>query len=404
MRRTNPGVYNLKFKHCVCMQRRQKSTLLHMWSGHGPRVALILVLLICLGSLLPTHAAITNDGLLHMKQRRGKGSRQSSRTYSPETPRISLLTPFGPIRISLLSKNAPVMTKALLEEAKKRKRTCGDCKFYRADDRASKGPPYGLLQGSLGKGMQLPKAKEGSRSIQAGDVVILPPSNDFYIALQDHPDWSSAHTVVGTVDDFVSIDLIGVQPTFRQIHPQFSTEMQMLKDPVDFVLTDDMAEMIMPKFAMGSHIKTMPLEQSDEYEYEYVDDGEEKGYDGDDDDQNGINPQRVESIKAPGTQRKIKPPGRTHGAINGEDTAGWNNNNNNNNDDTEDDMTGFDQHPMQRLRQPPHRQRPGFGSKRKQPDSIRPPDIRNRRKKRMNGWKDDTQEWEQEEQEPEQVY
>lgn len=366
-------------------------------------MALLLVLLICLGNLLPTHAAITNDGSLHMKQRRGKGSRQSSRRYSPETPRISLLTPFGPIRISLLSKNAPLMTKALLEEAKKRKRTCKDCKFYRADDRASTGPPYGLLQGSLGKEMQLPKSKEGSRSIQAGDVVILPPSNDFYIALQDHPDWSSAHTVVGTVDDFVSIDLIGVQPTFRRIHPQFSTEMQMLKDPVDFVLTDDMAEMIMPKFAMGSHIKTRPLEQNDEYEYEYLDDGEEEQYD----DQFEIDSQGVhggvENIKAPGTRRKIKPSDQTYGGINGEDTAGWNNNNSNN---KEDDVTGFDRH-MQKSRQPPHRQRPGFGSKqtgvRKQPDIIRPPDIRNGRKKRNDG-RSTNHEWEQEEQEPEQVY
>lgn len=251
------------------------------------------------------------DGSLHVETDVGIVEREYESVGLPEARRVSLLTPYGPIRISLFSENSPLTAKALYEESQKREKTCKGCRFYRAEKRAPEGPPYALLQGSFGEAMELPTTKEGSKTIRAGHVVVIPPTKDFYIALQDHPEWSNAHTVVGIVDDFVSTDLICVQWTSTYIHPEFSTEMKMLREPVDFVLTDDMSERIMPKFSHG-HIRSMPLENikdgNEEYEYvyEYVDGPKDKGMDANDvdtKDDGGDNRERPPSLFSPPPQR-----------------------------------------------------------------------------------------------------
>lgn len=177
------------------------------------------------------------------------------RSESSETKRISLLTPYGPIHVSLLTKNAPRTTTALINAAALRSSRCSKCQFYRAEARPKRrdgaGPPYGLLQGSFGKSIPLPTKKEGTRRIVAGDVVVIPPTGEFYIALVDHGEWSKAHTVVGMVDDFVSTDLIGVQAVKTVVHPEFGTEMQIMKSPVSFTLSDDITELVMPAFKDG---------------------------------------------------------------------------------------------------------------------------------------------------------
>ena len=180
---------------------------------------------------------------------------QKPAAVPPEAKRIAMLTPYGPIRMSLLYNNAPETAKALYELASRQMQTCVDCQFYRAEARGEGGgPPYSLLQGSLGKAMTTPTEQEGSRLVKAGDVVVIPPTSEFYIALGDHEDWSEAHTVVGMVDDFTVVDLIGVQAYEEVEHPDFKTLMRLMKEPVDFVLTTDMSASVMPRYTVEKSV------------------------------------------------------------------------------------------------------------------------------------------------------
>jgi cyclophilin family peptidyl-prolyl cis-trans isomerase len=186
---------------------------------------------------------------------RTKPHQERTATVPPEAKRVAMLTPYGPIRMSLLYNNAPETAKALYELASRQMETCVDCQFYRAEARGEGGgPPYSLLQGSLGKGMMTPTEQEGSRLVKAGDVVVIPPTSEFYIALGDHDDWSEAHTVVGMVDDFTVVDLIGVQAYEEVEHPDFKTLMRLMKEPVDFVLTTDMSATVMPRYMVEKSV------------------------------------------------------------------------------------------------------------------------------------------------------
>jgi hypothetical protein len=149
------------------------------------------------------------------------------KTFSEElAEKIALLTPYGRIVVNLDKRNAPEMVNLILKKAKSTHKACRGCQFHRAEARPGRhdppeGPPYGLIQGSLSK---LKKAgnivkKEGTREVKSGDLVMIPGTYDFYIALADHPGWGAAHTVVGQVEDFVVADLIGVQPFTTYKHP-----------------------------------------------------------------------------------------------------------------------------------------------------------------------------------------
>lgn len=247
------------------------------------RVCTILVQIVLFLTLLvsPSFAARipnrrTGGEGLHSTLDTHRRSKRYNGGVLPETKRISLLTPYGPIHVSLLTKNAPKTTDALLKAAALRSTRCSKCQFYRAEarpkGRGSKGPPYGLLQGSFGKSIPLPTKKEGRRRIVAGDVVVIPPTGEFYIALVDHDEWSKAHTVVGMVDDFVSTDLIAVQVVKTVVHPEYGTEMKIMKSPVSFTLSDDMAEMVMPMYQEGNEMMAMDEEEEDG-SFEASDDG-----------------------------------------------------------------------------------------------------------------------------------
>ncbi|WPT12830.1 hypothetical protein PSENEW3_00002671 [Picochlorum sp. SENEW3] len=241
------------------------------------RVCTILVQIVLFLTLLlsPSFAARipnrrTGGEGLHSSLDTNRRSKRYTGGVLPETKRISLLTPYGPIHVSLLTKNAPKTTAALIKAAALRSDRCSKCQFYRAEarpkGRGSKGPPYGLLQGSFGKSIPLPTKKEGRRRIVAGDVVVIPPTGEFYIALLDHDEWSNAHTVVGMVDDFVSTDLIAVQVVKTVVHPEYGTEMKIMKSPVSFTLSDDMAEMVMPMYKEGNEMMMMGEEEEEEEE------------------------------------------------------------------------------------------------------------------------------------------
>jgi hypothetical protein len=155
-------------------------------------------------------------------------------------------TSFGPIPVSLLNQNnAPGASQALLDLA----RSHGTGTFDRAEPRPPPdrrlGPPYALLQGSFGDNA-LSLAREGTKTtIAPGDLVLIPNTNSFYIALESHDDWASSHSVVGQATAMTIVDVIVAQHTFLFQHPDYGTHMQMLTDPVPFRLTDDISNMSM---------------------------------------------------------------------------------------------------------------------------------------------------------------
>ena len=159
--------------------------------------------------------------------------------------RVALLTPFGRIVFKLLPDNAPKAVAALQAAAKRR--DCRDCKFYRAEARPNEamgqpptGPPYALLQGQLT--LPSPVPLEGRMELRAGHVAFIPGTSDFFIALRDHSEWGTAHTVVAEIEDFVSTDLIAIQWVHEVKHEQYGTVMRMMDTPVTFDITDDVED------------------------------------------------------------------------------------------------------------------------------------------------------------------
>lgn len=52
-------------------------------------------------------------------------------------------------------------------------------------------------------------------------MAFIPSTSDFFIALGNHPEWGRAHTVFGEVEDFVSTDLIAIQPYHEVKHEKY---------------------------------------------------------------------------------------------------------------------------------------------------------------------------------------
>lgn len=139
--------------------------------------------------------------------------------------RVVLKTPYGSIVLNLLPDNAPLAVKAVKALAST-SGSCDGCKFYRAEARPlqskgekEEGPPYALLQGQLD--LPTPVPLEGKKEVKAGDVAFIPGAKDFFIALGDHPEWGTSHTVFAQVEDFVSTDLIAVQPYKEIVHEKY---------------------------------------------------------------------------------------------------------------------------------------------------------------------------------------
>jgi cyclophilin family peptidyl-prolyl cis-trans isomerase len=74
---------------------------------------------------------------------------------------------------------------------------------------------------------------------RAGHVAFIPGTSDFFIALGDHLEWGRAHTVFGKIEDWVSTDLIAIQPFHEIKHEEHGTVMRMMDDPVFFTVSTD---------------------------------------------------------------------------------------------------------------------------------------------------------------------
>jgi hypothetical protein len=98
------------------------------------------------------------------------------------------------------------------------KNSCPKCNFYRHEPALESfgkegfyGPPYALLQGSLGDMLETPPF-EGSPEIKKGDVCIIPNSKEFFIAKAGHEEWGHSHSVWGHIADEASWEVISRVP------------------------------------------------------------------------------------------------------------------------------------------------------------------------------------------------
>ncbi|CAL8468913.1 g8454 [Coccomyxa elongata] len=162
--------------------------------------------------------------------------------------KVVLTTSFGQINIHLRPNLAPETVAAVHHLAAKAT-ACTSCKLYRSEEPppvGSSGPPYGLLQGSLGDLAEVPP-HEGGTIAKRGHVCMIPRTKEFFISLKDHDDWGVAHTVWGEVD---AEDMRGTVATFLRLpvhevkHPEFGTIMRMLdsEEPFSISLASDAAE------------------------------------------------------------------------------------------------------------------------------------------------------------------
>ncbi|KAK9831417.1 hypothetical protein WJX81_003118 [Elliptochloris bilobata] len=113
---------------------------------------------------------------------------------------VHLLSSLGKVAIHLNTGAAPRTTALVLKAAQANTR-CTGCRFYRneaAPQAASFGPPYGLLQGSLGALPAVPPL-EGAHNITSGSVCQIAGTRDFFIAVAGHPEWIGSFTVWGQV-------------------------------------------------------------------------------------------------------------------------------------------------------------------------------------------------------------
>lgn len=99
---------------------------------------------------------------------------------------------------------------------------------------------YGLLQGNID--LPTTPALEGSLPVKAGHVAFIPNTSDFFIALVDHPEWNTSHTVFAEIEDFVSTDLIAIQWVHEVTHPDYGTVMRMMNDAVPFTISTQLID------------------------------------------------------------------------------------------------------------------------------------------------------------------
>ena len=196
-------------------------------------------------SLLAELALCANATVLDAERRPLAFADNAWQTASEADASVLIRTPFGAMTVCLDHDTAPTAVGNLLEAARRRRQG----RFERAEARpeipdAPEGP-YALLQGTFDdSSMEL--AQEGTKAtIRAGDLVLIPNTMSFYIALSNHDAWATSHTVIGSVTRLTVVDTIVIQSTHDFVHPEYRTRMRMLDNPVRFELTADLTDTAM---------------------------------------------------------------------------------------------------------------------------------------------------------------
>lgn len=98
------------------------------------------------------------------------------------------------------------------------------------------GPPYGLLQGSLGPSVK-PPPREATTQLLRSHVATILGTTEFYIALMDHLDWSQAHCAWGVVEEWTTVSRMLALPYRNFTHPDYGTVMRLMLKPVVYSMS-----------------------------------------------------------------------------------------------------------------------------------------------------------------------
>lgn len=86
---------------------------------------------------------------------------------------------------------------------------------------ASLGPPFALVQGTLGaQGTEFKEIpKEDCPNIRRGSVAWIGSGPEFFISLANHEEWRKAYTVFGSVlpEDMPILEKIAELPTYSDV-------------------------------------------------------------------------------------------------------------------------------------------------------------------------------------------
>ncbi|GMN30897.1 hypothetical protein TIFTF001_003013 [Ficus carica] len=162
---------------------------------------------------------------------------------------IGLETKHGTLHIKLFPDCAPHSVAYLIELLALRH--CAGCEFHRAEGRgeswdsegnhiekASFGPPFGLIQGTL-EAMGNPFKKiptEVCPTIRRGSVAWIGSGPEFFISLTNHEEWKNTYTVFGSVlpEDMKIAEKIARLPTKPDVWNNINVS--VLEQPVPLLL------------------------------------------------------------------------------------------------------------------------------------------------------------------------
>eukprot|EP00208_Stichococcus_sp_RCC1054_P003720 CAMPEP_0206137598 /NCGR_PEP_ID=MMETSP1473-20131121/2695_1 /ASSEMBLY_ACC=CAM_ASM_001109 /TAXON_ID=1461547 /ORGANISM="Stichococcus sp, Strain RCC1054" /LENGTH=192 /DNA_ID=CAMNT_0053530765 /DNA_START=244 /DNA_END=822 /DNA_ORIENTATION=- len=166
-----------------------------------------------------------NDAFIGYREERdiGKGAERA-----PE--RIVLTTATGTIKLRLFHDQAPsicAVVRALAQSGGT------NLNFYRHEHVPQNwgqttgffGPPYALLQGTLGESVETMMGDENKVPIRQGDVALIPDTRDFFIATAEHPEWGNAHAVWAEVtgDGLSTVKALPFEPSFTRFDGTYTT-------------------------------------------------------------------------------------------------------------------------------------------------------------------------------------
>ena len=149
----------------------------------------------------------------------------------------------GDIRVRLRKDASPIVAEAFSSFASK---PGASGSFYRSeavpepgaiDNFGGPGPPYALVQGRLDGTHRSDLPRESAPKVRRGHACLIGGGPDFFIAVGNHPEWGSGHTVWGEVDldEMAAVDAI----TRREVRKETwgETHVTVLVDPLRFTLT-----------------------------------------------------------------------------------------------------------------------------------------------------------------------
>ncbi|KAK3286096.1 hypothetical protein CYMTET_6331 [Cymbomonas tetramitiformis] len=167
-----------------------------------------------------------------------KPSPDRTRLFVEDPTTLKLTLPnLGDVIIRLRPDISPKAVAAIVQLARDKggPNGCRSCRIYRneAKPETGFGPPYALVQGSLGPGLGK-HSIEGRAPTHRGTVCLIAQTSEFFISVGEHPEWNGSFIVWGEVEDMKVIDTVTTLPYKDFKHPQYGTVMRMLLSEIRF--------------------------------------------------------------------------------------------------------------------------------------------------------------------------